>query len=73
MNIESLKIGREVVTNADFSGVPKGTRGEIVFASNSWPETESVAVAWERYPGDRLTDWFAFDELKYLDVPHSTT
>lgn len=65
-----LKIGLRVEANQAFSGVPAGTSGEVVEASNSWPETESVAIRWKRYPADVLTDWFAFDELQFLDLEH---
>lgn len=68
MNQTDLKIGRRVKTNREFSGVGIGTIGEIVAASNSWPESESVAVAWDRPGRHPLTDWFALDELEFLDL-----
>lgn len=67
MNPAKLRIGKRVISNAEFSGVAKKTIGEIVEASNSWPENESVAVKWNRFEGDTLIDWFSFDDLKYLD------
>lgn len=71
MDLTKLRIGKKVRTNSEFSGVPKGTVGTIEQASNSWPETESVAVHWNRYEGDKLTDWFSFSDLQYLDEVES--
>lgn len=71
MDETKLRIGKKVRTNSEFSGVPKGTVGTIEQASNSWPETESVAVHWNRYEGDKLTDWFSFSDLQYLDEVES--
>lgn len=68
MKINQLKIGRRVRANREFSGVPIGSIGEVVEAPNSWPEVESVAIQWNRHPGDNLTDWFSFDDLQYLDA-----
>lgn len=68
MTKEQLRIGLLVRSNREFSGVPIGTDGEIIRAANSWPETESVAVKWDRPGGHPLTDWFALDELEFLDV-----
>lgn len=73
MTEQELRIGRKVRTNRDFSGVPAGTIGEIVPAANSWPDSHGdesfgVAIRWNRHEGDTLTDWFAMDELQYLDV-----
>lgn len=67
---EQLKLDLRVKANQEFSGVPAGTVGVVVEASNSCPECESVAIRWKRYPGDVLTDWFAFDELQFLDLEH---
>jgi hypothetical protein len=64
----NLRIGLRVRTLIDYSGVPQGTAGEIVAASNSWPDTESVAVHWRRHPGDTLCDWFDFSELYTLEI-----
>lgn len=66
MKAEDLKMYGRVRSNRDFAGVPAGTTGIIIEASNSWPETESVAIAWNRTPP--LTDWFSFDDLQYLDA-----
>lgn len=69
MQHSQLRIGLTVQANQEFSGVPTGTTGKIVERSNSWPDVESVAVQWQRQPGDTLVDWFSFNELQYLDVP----
>lgn len=68
MDIAELKIGQHVRTRTEFSGVPVGTMGELVEASNSWPDNDSVAVAWKRYEGDTLIDWFSFSDLQYLEA-----
>lgn len=68
MKQEELSMGLTVKAIREFSGVPAGTKGEIVSASNSWPETDSVAVQWQRHPGDSLRDWFGFDELEFLEI-----
>lgn len=68
LTADALRIGLFVMANREFSGVDKGTSGQVVERSNSWPDCESVAVQWNRYDGDTLTDWFAFDELRFLDI-----
>lgn len=67
MKADYLFIGKRVVSNRAFSGVAAGTPAEIVKRPNSWPETNSVAVQWNRYEGDQLVDWFSFDDLQFLD------
>jgi hypothetical protein len=67
-----LRIGLLVRSNREFSGVPAGTLGEVVAASNSWPDTDSVAIKWHRKDGPPLTDWFALDELEFLDAGPQT-
>lgn len=66
MDSDQLKMGMQVRTTREFSGVPSGTIGRVVEASDSWPETDSVAIQWSRFENDTLTDWFSFDDLKYL-------
>lgn len=68
MTQHELKIGRKVKANREFSGIPVGTIGEIVNARNSWPGNNSVAIQWNRFEGDKLIDWFSFNDLKYLDI-----
>lgn len=68
MEIAELKMSQRVRSNREFSGVAAGTPGIIVERPNSWPDQESVAVRWQRYDGDKLVDWFSFDELEYLDL-----
>lgn len=62
---KDCKVGDNVMVLADFSGVPAGTRGEIVEVNNG-----GVMVQWtprnqweEARP---LRDGFTRDELKYL-------
>jgi hypothetical protein len=70
---EQLTIGLRVRSNREFSGVPAGTIGSITRTNNSWPDSDSVAVKWKRYPGDTLIDWFSFDDLEYLNVSDPAT
>lgn len=72
MNSTQLKLGLKVVATREFSGVPEGTKGEVIESSNSWPDTESVAIRWKRRENDPLVDWFSFDDLQYLEVEHRT-
>lgn len=64
IEVKDLQIGLVVISNREFSGVPAGTKGRVISA----PDRPSVAVQWNRYPNDKLVDWFSFDELQYLDV-----
>jgi len=68
MTPDQLKMGLRVRANREFSGVPQGTEGNVYPAGNSWPDTDSVAIHWERYEEDVLIDWFSFSDLQYLDV-----
>lgn len=62
---KDCKVGDNVLVLADFSGVPAGTRGEIVEIYDGgvmvqWPARSQ----WEETRP--LRDGFARDELKYL-------
>lgn len=75
MKSEDLRMGMRVLSNREFSGVPKGTLGEVVERSNSWPDVPSVAIEWCPKDDDVscLTDWFSFDDLEYLDIARPDT
>lgn len=68
MQKQQLRIGLRVVSNREFSGVAVGTPGEVVAATHSWPETDSVAISWDRPGLPPQTDWFSFDDLVFLDT-----
>jgi len=56
METKDLKMGLKVRTIAEFSGVPKGTIGVVESQPRSWPDAPSVAIHWQRHPGDLLID-----------------
>jgi len=68
MEVKELEIGRHITNTREFSGIPEGTEGEIVESPRSWPNTELVAIHWNRYEGDQLIDWFSFKDLQYLTL-----
>lgn len=70
MTKEELRVGLRVRTRTEFAGVVKGSPGVVVERTNSFPDERatSVAIQWNRFDGDEQVDWFAYEELKYLDV-----
>lgn len=66
--VDRLRLGLRVKSLREFSGIPIGSRGEVVERPRSWPETDSIAIAWRRRPDDKLVDWFSYDELELLEV-----
>lgn len=61
------KVGQQIKTLVEFSGVPKGTLGEVTRADRSG-EGYTLAIQWE-LPERRerpLVDWFTRDEYERL-------
>lgn len=59
------KVGRRIKTMVEFSGVPRGTFGEVTRADRSGEEY-TVAIQWELSErlGKPLVDWFTKDEYE---------
>ncbi|MCZ7625095.1 MAG: hypothetical protein M5R38_04025 [Candidatus Methylomirabilis sp.] len=63
------KVGRRIKSLVEFSGVPKGTHGEVTRADQSG-KGYTVAIQWElpERIGKPLVDWFTRDEYeRYLE------
>jgi hypothetical protein len=75
------KVGKRVKTLVDFSGVPKGTTGQVIRADPAGKEKPpfgearevfDVAIQWDvprEYPSAKpLVDWFSRDEYEQFLV-----
>lgn len=60
------KLGREVKSLRDFSGVPKDTHGTVVDYWKADKGRYGVDILWHRFAGDTLKDGFSksdYDEF----------
>ncbi len=59
------KIGRRIRTLAEFSGVPRGTIGQVIQADPSGPGY-TLAIQWElpEHRARPLVDWFSRSEYE---------
>lgn len=63
------KVGQRIKTLVEFSGVPRGTLGEVTRADKSG-EGYTLAIQWElpERRGKPLVDWFTRNEYeRYLE------
>lgn len=68
MERNQLKKGMNVVLNAHFYNMHKGTKGVLVTSSSTWPRLDRVSIQWQRFEGDSAIYYFSYKQLEYLDV-----
>ncbi|MEW6687324.1 MAG: hypothetical protein AB1393_14160 [Candidatus Edwardsbacteria bacterium] len=66
------KVGKTVKTKIEFSGVPKGTVGEVLRPFEGDFDKQgniiSLPIRWNRFQRDKLIDWFSKQEYyKFLE------
>ena len=59
------KVGKTIKTRVDFSGVSKGTIGQVVKADKMGKDEWDAVIRWD-LPNERvpLDDWFTKDEYE---------
>lgn len=69
---ELPRMGTQVRSLIEFSGVPKGTTGRVI---DSWQigtgtrDEWGVMIMWNRHPGDKLSDGFSKKDYdRFLEV-----